>query len=203
MFVQVLQGRVDDSSKIGAALRRWVDELSDGAIGWLGSTAGVTEDGTFIALSRFESADAARRTTERPGHGEWWEETSKLFSGDVTMHDSTYVDVDLNGDPGEAGFVQVIQGQGSDPERARELMSQDADAWADFRPDVIGSLTVEHEGGRYTMALYFSSEEAAREGETKEVPPELKAQMDEMDALSVGEPDFFNLVDPWLASPKS
>ena len=34
------------------------------------------------------------------------------------------------------------------------------------------------------MALYFTSEAAAREGERKEPPPELKAQMEEMDALN-------------------
>jgi len=49
--------------------------------------------------------------------------------------------------------------------------------------------------------VYFTSEEAAREGESKEVPPELKAQMEEMDALSVGVPEFFDLKDPWLNSP--
>ena len=43
------------------------------------------------------------------------------------------------------------------------------------------------------MAIYFTSEEAAREGERKEPPAELKAQMEEMDALSVGVPEFFDL----------
>jgi hypothetical protein len=52
------------------------------------------------------------------------------------------------------------------------------------------------------MAVYFSSEEAAREGERKEPPPELKAQMEEMSALTIGEPDYFDLRDPWLHSPR-
>lgn len=90
---------------------------------------------------------------------------------------STEVDVDVNGDPDQAGFVQVILGQNRDPDRARALMSQDSADWAGFRPDIIGSLVVAHEGGRYTMALYFTSEEAAREGERKEPPAEQKAQM--------------------------
>ena len=38
--------------------------------------------------------------------------------------------------------------------------------------------------------------------ERKEPPPELKAQMEEMDKLSVGVPEFFDLKDPWLSSPK-
>jgi hypothetical protein len=74
--------------------------------------------------------------------------------------------------------------------------------WAEFRPDILGSVGAEHEGGAYTMALYFTNEEEAREGERKEPPPELKAQMEEMDSLSVGEPEFFDLKDPWLYAPK-
>jgi hypothetical protein len=52
------------------------------------------------------------------------------------------------------------------------------------------------------MAIYFTSEEEAREGERKEPPPELQAQMEEMQQLSVGEPEFFDLKQPWLYSPR-
>jgi hypothetical protein len=60
-----------------------------------------------------------------------------------------------------------MQARSSDPERARELMAQNLGDWAAFRPDVIGSLAVGHDGGAYTMAMYFTSEQAAREGERK------------------------------------
>jgi len=202
MFVQVIQGQVSDAGQARAALDRWVQELAPGATGWLGSTAGVTEDGRFIALARFESEEAAQRNSDRPEQDEWWTETSKLFSGEATFRDSSDVTVDVNGEPDSAGFVQVIQGRGSDPDRARELMGQDSSEWAAFRPDIIGSVGVGHDGGAYTMALYFTSEEAAREGERKEPPPELKAQMEEMGKLNVGEPEFFDLKQPWLYSPK-
>ena len=202
MFVQVIQGQVSDAGQARAALDRWVQELAPGATGWLGSTAGVTEDGRFIALARFESEEAAQRNSDRPEQDEWWTETSKLFTGEPSIRDSNDVTVDVTGDPDNAGFVQVIQGQGSDPDRARELMGQDSSEWAAFRPDIIGSVGVGHDGGAYTMALYFTSEEAAREGERKEPPPELKAQMEEMGKLNVGEPEFFDLKQPWLYSPK-
>jgi len=52
------------------------------------------------------------------------------------------------------------------------------------------------------MAMYFTSEAAAREGEAKEPPPELKAQMDEMQQLSIVVPEFFDLKQPWLYSPR-
>jgi hypothetical protein len=201
VFVQVISGRVEDADGARAALDRWARELAPGATGWLGSTAGVTEDGRFIALARFESEEAARRNSQRPEQDRWWAETSRLFSGEASFRDSSDVTVDLAGDPDQAGFVQVMQGRGTDPDRARELMAQDSDRWADFRPDVIGSVAVGHEGGAYTMAMYFTSEAEAREGERKEPPPELQAQMEEMAALNVGEPEFFDLKQPWLYSP--
>jgi hypothetical protein len=202
VFVQVIKGQVTDPGQVRAALDRWAQELAPGATGWLGSTAGVTEDGRFIALARFESEEAARRNSGRPEQDRWWAETARLFSGEATFRDSSDVTLDVIGEPDAAGFVQVIQGQGSDPDRARELMAQDSSEWAAFRPDIIGSVGVGHEGGAYTMALYFTSEEEAREGERKEPPPELKAQMQEMEALSVGEPEFFDLKQPWLYSPR-
>jgi len=147
VFVQVIQGQVTDAGKVRAALDRWAQELAPGATGWLGSTAGVTEDGRFIALARFESEQAARANSDRPEQDRWWAETAKLFTGEASFKDSSDVTVDVTGDPDAAGFVQVMQGRGSDPERARELMGQRSSAWAAFRPEILGSVTVGHGGG--------------------------------------------------------
>jgi hypothetical protein len=200
MFVQVIRGQVSDAEQMHSALDQWAEQLAPGAVGWLGSTAGVTDDGRFVALARFESEEAAGRNSDRPEQSQWWMETSKLFTGDVTFRDSSDITADVNGDPDTAGFVQVMQGRGSDPGRAKELMAQNPDEWAAFRPDVIGSMAVGHEGGAYTMAMYFTSEQAAREAERKEPPQQLKAQMEEMEKLSVGEPEFFDIRHPWLYS---
>jgi hypothetical protein len=201
MFVQVIKGRVADPARVKAALDRWAEELAPGAEGWLGTTAGVTGDGRFIAAARFESEDAARRNSDRPEQDRWWAETSRLFDGEPSFSDSSEVDVDTNGDPATATFVQVMQGRTSDPERARRMMSEDSTDWSSFRPDMLGSVAAGHDGGAYTMVMWFTSEAEAREGERKEPPPELKAQMDEMGALSVGEPEFFDLEDPWMYAP--
>jgi hypothetical protein len=202
MFVQVIKGKVSDPERVKAALDRWMDELSPGAPGWLGTTAGVTEDGRLIALARFESEEVARQNNDRPEQDQWWRETAQLFDGEPTFAESSDVDVDMIGDPDSAGFVQIMEGRSTDPDRAQGLMQQDSGKWAEFRPDVIGSLVVPRPDGAYTMALYFTSEAEAREGEKKEPPPELKAQMEEMNALSAGEPDYFDLKQPWLYSPR-
>lgn len=202
MFVQVIQGRTSQPDAVAAAFDRWKADLSPGATGWLGSTGGVTEDGRFIGVARFESAEAAAANSARPEQDAWWSETASLFDGEVTFRDSTDVEVDLQGDADQAGFVQVMQGRGSDPERAKALMAQDSDKWAEFRPDVIGSVAIGHDEGAYTMVIYFTSEAEAREGEAKEPPPELQAQMEEMNKLNIGEPEFFDLKQPMLSSPE-
>jgi hypothetical protein len=202
MFVQVIKGRVADPARVKAALDRWAEELAPGAEGWLGTTAGVTSDGRFVAAARFESEEAARRNSDRPEQDRWWSETSRLFDGEPSFDDSSDVEVDTNGDPATATFVQVMQGRTSDPERARRLMAEDSTDWSAFRPDMLGSVAVGHDGGAYTMMMWFTSEAEAREGEAKEAPPELKAQMEEMGTLSVGEPEFFDLKDPWMYAPR-
>jgi hypothetical protein len=80
-------------------------------------------------------------------------------------------------------------------------MNDDSIDFESFRPDMIASLTVQHDGDAWTMALYFTSEEEAREGERKETPPEMKAMEEELVKLSVGEPTYLDLKEPWLHSP--
>lgn len=201
MFVQVIEGKVSDAGAMRARLDEWLAELAPGAVGWLGSTSGVTEDGRFVALVRFESEHAARQSSERPEQTEWWEKTAELFSGEAEFHDSTSVEVDTPGDPSKAGFVQVMQGRSSDPDRARELMASDPTDWQQFRPEILGTVSVGHDGGHWTMAIYFTSEAEAREGEQKPPPPEMQEMMQEMETLTIGEPVFYDLKQPWLHAP--
>jgi hypothetical protein len=197
----VIQGQVSDAAKVRTHLDRWMAEVAPGAIGWLGSTGGVTDDGRLIALVRFDSEEAADANSARPEQSAWWEGMAALFDGEPEFHNSSSVDLDVAGDPSQAGFVQVMQGRTSDPERSRALMAEDPTDWAEFRPDVLGTVSVGHDGDAWTMAIYFTSEEAAREGEKKPPPPEMEVMMKEMDALSVGETAFYDLRDPWMSAP--
>jgi len=201
MFVQVIKGHVSDAAQVRAHLDKWVAEVSPGAVGWLGSTGGVTEDGQLVALARFESAEAAQQNSDRPEQSAWWEGMAALFTDEPVFQNSTSVDIDTPGDPNQAGFVQVMQGRTNDPDRARELMASDPTDWQAFRPDILGSMNIGHEGDAWTMAIYFTSEAAAREGEKKEPPPEFEEIMKEMDSLTVGETTYFDLKDPWLNAP--
>ena len=201
MFVQVIQGRTSDGGQVRAQLDKWVKEVAPGAVGWLGTTSGVTEDGQVIALARFESEEAAQQNSDRPEQTAWWQEMAALFSDEPVFHNSSSVEVDTPGDPSQAGFVQVMQGRSKDPDRQRELMANDPTDWESFRPDILGTMSIAHESDAWTMAIYFTSEAAAREGEQKEPPAEMQEMMKEMDELALGEPVFFDLKDPWLDAP--
>ncbi len=202
MFAQVVQARTSDPDGVRAAMDRWLDELGPGSIGWLGSTMGITDDGTFVAVARFESAEAAARNAQRPEQDRWWAETSRLFDGEVAFQDSEDVTLELQGDPGRADFVQVMRGRVTDAARAKEVMGQiPDDVWATYRPDVLGSLSVGHEDGGWTQVLWFTSEAEAREGERKEPPAELRDTMEEMGKPSVGGTTSLDLRRPLLQSP--
>ena len=201
MFAQMFTGKVTDAEAVRAAFEGWPAAVGRDAKGWLGSTAGITDDGQLVALARFESEEAARANSERPEQGQWWESLASHLDGDATFFDSSEVDEDVVADPDTAGFVQVMRGRVSDSARARELASADPGAWAGFRPDILGSLMLSHDDGEYVMAIYFTSEAEAREGEKKEPPEELAATMQEMGALEVGEVTYLDLRDPWLLSP--
>jgi hypothetical protein len=202
MFAQLIQGRTSDAEAVRTALDTWMREVQPGSIGWLGSTIGVADDGRFVAVARFESAEAAARNSERPEQSRWWAETRRLFDGEVTFADSEDVEVDLTGDPDRAGFVQVMQGRMTDRARARELFAQlPTAAMADFRPEVLGSVMINHGPDRWTQVIYFTSEAEAREGERKEAPPEVRAVIEQLMALTAEPLDFIDLRQPLLYSP--
>ena len=79
MFIQVIQGRAINPDGIRAAADRWNAELQPGAEGWLGSTSGVTDDGRFIAVVRFQSEELARRNSDRPEQGDWWNQMARTW----------------------------------------------------------------------------------------------------------------------------
>ena len=201
MFAQVIQGKTSDAQGLLAAMDRWVEELRPGSIGYLGSTIGVSDGGDFFAVARFESAEAAKQNGDRPEQGRWWEETSRHFDGEASFRDSEDVTVDLQGDPDTAGFVQVMQGRVTDTARVKEIMSMlPTDVMAAYRPDVLGSMVISHDDGAWTQVIYFTSEDAAREGERKEPPAELQNVMEEMGKLSVGETTYLDLREPLFQS---
>lgn len=201
MFVQVIQGKAKDPAGLRKQWEKWDQELKPSAQGYLGSTAGVTADGEFIALARFESEEAAQSNSGSAEQSKWWEETSQYLE-DPMFHDCTLVDLMQDGGSDDAGFVQVIQGKVTDVEKARNLDRESQEEMNAMRPDVIGGIVAWHpENGRFTNAIYFTSEAEAREKEKESSSsPEFQKFMSEWQALSDGEPKFLDITEPWYSS---
>lgn len=194
MFIQTIQGTVTDAEALRRSIARWQQEIKPGATGYLGSTSGITPDGRSITLVRFESEEAAVANSNRPEQGAWWSETSKAFGDDVTFHDCREVDTAFGGGNDSAGFVQVIQGRTSNPAELRRFAAENEDALHDLRPDILGMIIAWHEdGGGFTQAVYFTSEDAARAGEQAMADNETMA---EFDKLLEPEMTFFDLTHP-------
>lgn len=199
MFIQVIQGKVRDEAGLQSCMERWRQDLMPGATGYLGTTAGTCDDGTFIALARFESTEAAEANSARPEQGEWWAETEKCFDGEVTFMNCRDAQPWLSGGSDDAGFVQIMAGRSEDVARMHALMSAHSDEVHEARPEIIGGLMMDAGGGKFVDAIYFTSEDAARRGERSEMPEDMRAEMEEGMRL-MDEVAYFDLHHPMLVS---
>ena len=193
MFVQVVQGKVKDADLLRRELRRWRMEIKPKAIGYLGTTSGVTSDGRAIALFRFESEKDAIANSSRAEQVKWWNSASKAFDGKAVTHNCKDVDTAFGGGSNWAGFVQVIQCRAKDPAAMRRRMKEGESQLRTARPDILGIVMAWHGGGDFTQAVYFTSAMAAHAAEaTMQDDPMAKEFMAMMD----GPPTFFDLQPP-------
>jgi hypothetical protein len=165
MFVQVIQGKIKDPDLLSRQLDRWRQEIKPGAKGYLGSTSGITADGTSIAVVRFESEANARANSDRPEQGAWWNETEKAFAGAPTFTESSDVDLLFGGGSNDAKFVQVMQGKAKDASAFRAWQRDHEDQLKKLRPDLLGGIDAYQPDGRFTSVAYFTSESEARKNE--------------------------------------
>jgi len=199
MFMQIIQGRVSDQAAAREAMDRWQRDVEPGAVGYLGSTHGFTDDGTLVAAVRFESREAAERNSARPEQAAWWHDMERCLAGPVTFHDCDDVTLLLGGGSDQAGFVQVIQGRVRDRERMHALAAQSGDVIAKVRPDVIGATIAIDDDGFFTETVAFTSEQRARSAEQQEPPADAASQMQEWMAL-LDDVRYLDLHQPWFAS---
>jgi hypothetical protein len=201
MFVQVITGTTKDPDAFSAQGAKWDSELRPGATGYLGRTGGITADGRFVEVARFESEAAAQANSERPEQGAWWAEMEVLVDG-AEFRNSTDVLTMFGGGKDGAGFVQVMRGRVKDTTKLAELRERTAELeriMQDARPDVIGEVIATHDDGTYTDVVYFSSEAEARANESKPMPPEAEALMGElMQAITIDE--YYDLTAPDISS---
>ena len=198
MFVQIIKGNTSDRPGVRRQNARWSEDLLPGATGFLGSTVGVTDDGTFFAFARFVDDVAAKANSARAEQSAWWAETAKLFDGEPTFFESSDTSLLFDGGSDSARFVQVMEGSVKDRARAEAFETTEmTEQLHAARPDLMGSLRVWLAGGKFIEAAYFTGEDEARKGETSaDFSGPQQAYTD-----LFGEMTFYDLREPLIASP--
>ena len=192
MFIQVIQSKTSRPDEVRALTEEWGEMPNEGS-GFLGGTYGVTDDGDFIGVIRFESKEKAMANSARPETDAMSQRMAALMDAPPTFYDCDDVTVWREGGSDDAGFVQVIQGRTDDPDRLKETMSADSDDFRQERPDIIGGTFALTDDGTFINTVAFTDEASAREGEKKSSPPE--------DMMSLmRDLKYFDLRDPWFAS---
>lgn len=201
MFIQIIQGKCSRQGELRAAFDRWREEIEPGAIGYLGGTYGFTDDGEMMAVVRFESRDAAMKNGARPEQGAWWSETEKLFEGPVEFHDCERVVMMMDGGSDKAGFVQIVRGKLDDPDALESGMREMETMLHEARPEIIGATFAIEPDGTFTETVAFTTEAAAREGESKAMPTS-GPEHDMMQKFweSVHDLEFRDLHQPWFST---
>ncbi|MBV8560446.1 MAG: hypothetical protein JO050_06715 [Acidimicrobiia bacterium] len=195
MFVQVIEGKLKDAGLFDRQIERWRREIKPGAAGYLGSTSGVTADGTHIAAVRFESEAAARANSERSEQGAWWNETEKAFAGTPTFTESSDIEELFGGGSNDAGFVQVMKGKVKDMAAFRQWTKDHEDELRRIRPDLIGGIDVWQPDGSFITFAYFTSEAEAHRNEQSTAQ---EPSMAEFGAQMQGDIQFLDISSPDL-----
>lgn len=198
MFVQLIEGEVADRDGLYAQMDRWERELRPGATGFLGSTGGVDADGRGILMACFDTAESAKRNSDRPEQGRWWAETEKCFEGPPSFSESDDIEDLGRGGSSAAGFVQIMKGT-ADRARVAEMDRLFEDRMTDIRPDVLGLRRVWTGPDTYVEAVYFTSEAEARQGEVQDMPADLVEEMASYTDLTAGI-EYIDLTDPILSA---
>lgn len=193
MFIQVFGAKIRDVDLWEQRVDVWRREIKPVTEGFLGFTSGITRGLDMVTIVRFRSAELASADSAAPAQSAWFEATSKAFSGPVTFHDCTDVDVLLDGGSDRAGFVQVLQARAKDQDAMRAELSGFEPALRAERPDLLGTTVAWHGDGGFTMASYFTSEVEARANEAKTGDSELNGRFR---SLLDGELAFLDLSKP-------
>jgi hypothetical protein len=199
MFIQVMQGRVEDSAGVRREFERWGGQLGQTAPGWLGLTAGITDSGELVAVCRFDREASAAANDRRPEMAAWREALDRRLAGPPRLQRCPIVRTVKAGGSDQAGFVRVAQGRVIDARRLATLQSE-VEQGLRGEAHVLGVTIADHgDGGWFTEVTYFTSERATRTAE-REMPVAKAVQLG-MVRSYMERVDLFELRSPWLLSP--
>jgi hypothetical protein len=194
MFVQVIKGRTNDPEALRALDEKWQKEVRPTAKGYVGSTMGVTSDGSFVVIAQFKDDVSAKENSDSPAQSAWYQELQKVLDGEPQFRESSDTHLLFDGPSAKATFVQIMEG--TVPDRAAAEATETPEMLEELRkarPDLLGGLRVWLGDRDYLEAAYFTSEADARKGE----------QNSDFDGQSMeatfGTPSYTDLPNPKIS----
>ena len=197
MFIQVIQGKTSRREEVRKETTFSSEHSAGPAEGWLGSTLGLTDDGDFFAVVRFESREAAMANSARPETDAFAKKMAELMDGEPSFFDSDQVETFLDGGSDDAKFVQIITGK-ADPGLWQKI--GDGSELREIRPDIIGGTVAIQDDGSFVETVAFTDEQSARQGESEmhdEAPPEVSEALQQI----MEGATFYDLREVWFNSP--
>lgn len=196
MFIQIVEADVGDASTARTAWDAWERDVRPSVVGYLGTTGGVTDDDRVVFIARFESPEAAAKNNDLPEQQQWYEKHLANF-GNLSFANCSEVDEMMGGGSDDAGFVQLIRGKCSDPQKMREAGREMEAELSKRRSDVLGGTVAWHDDdpNAFTQTVYFKSEEEARRNEADEA---MGGAPEDFTSL-LSDLSFTDLHDPWFA----
>lgn len=187
-MIRVFKGRAGDVIELRSGFGGWQEQLAD-MPGWISTTAGVTDQGVFIAVVRLDSEASARAQPDAA-----WARSG--IEGRVTIDDYPGAEVLMAGEFAAAGFVQTFEGRARDIDRFRAIALELAPLVDASRPEEVGDTVAWRADGRFAFTGYYTSEKEARQGESTH-NPELQAGWEAWMGLTE-DLVYFDLSDPWI-----
>lgn len=198
MYIQMVQGACAQQDDMRMLVDDWCGAMADRP-GWLGGTYGFTDDGQFMGVVRYASADACRERCADDDAGLWWACAETLFDGTPEIHQSEDVSIMLDGGRDDAGFVQVMRGRVRDVDKLRRMSTdqQMTNMLHEARPEIIGATLLIEDDGSFTETISFTDEASARRGEQTDMPADMAA---DFEGAMEGEISYYDLHRPWFGS---
>ena len=200
VFVQIIQAPVADADDVRDHFDHWFEDLVDDATGWLGTTAGTTDEGELFAAVRFVSTEAARRNSQREEQDAWWQELLRRLADEPVVHSCSDVAEIAGGASDHAGYVQVVQGRASNLSDVLHDIARGAETTLPHRPTLLGGYLAAHdEGGGFSEVMYYPTVEAAEAKESEQLRESRLSRIQEK-ATFLTDVRRLKFIEPWLYS---
>ncbi len=200
MFVWIVEGDVLAKALLRNAWEQLQVTLSAHP-GWIRSAGGVDGSGHFTGMIYLTDPQAWSEVAEDDGVKLWLVNVLKHLNAPVSS-ETPRASVLIDPMQESARFLQFISARTSDVERFTAVNDAFQIEVRTHRPDVVGSLIAWFDDDRFVETVLFTSEQDARNAESREFPGGIEGLFGELMQLMQGI-DYRDVRDPWLATGKT